>query len=115
MLQTQVIPVRLEDNNLFHIHGYVLGCYSFSGVIAMNGSVSLDRYAIRCAKTGISLARFTERKVAVQFLRWLWDTYGDITDTLLRCYENRETPEDSRILDEINVRSKHETRRYNGE
>lgn len=112
-MQPVPVPVRLEDNSLFHIHGYVLGCYSFGGVIAINGKVVLDRYAIRCAKTGISIAKFTERKVAVNFLRWLWDTYGDISDTLLRCYESRETQEDSRILDEINLRSKHETRRYN--
>ncbi|HET7640948.1 MAG TPA: hypothetical protein VFK47_19725, partial [Ktedonobacteraceae bacterium] len=94
------------------INGYVVGCYSFGGVIKTDNTVSVDRWAIRCAKTGMNIATFTDRFVAVNFLRWLWNTYGDITETLLRCYEYKETSEDSRLMDEINARSKHETRVY---
>jgi hypothetical protein len=114
-MNAEPIPVLLADNSIVHVMGFKVDCYTLGPVILWNGSPNWERTAIRGAETGINIAAFTDKQVALGFLRWLVTTYGDISDTLQRCADGRETAEDRAILDAINERSRHAARVYASE
>jgi hypothetical protein len=104
------ILIRLNNNAVVRGWGYTVGIYTFGPVLTPDLRPNLDRWAIRYAKTGINIATFTDRGVCLRFLRWLCDTYGNISEVWEHCTLRQETPEDTAIVDAINMRSKHVTR-----
>jgi hypothetical protein len=104
------IPVCLKDNRIIYTRGIVHYCWTIGPAYSEQFGFTAGAWSIRSADTGMCVATFTDLKVAAHFAEWLMRTYGDIRQTLIRCYEDAETPEDAAILDAVHARAEHESR-----
>lgn len=104
------INIRLGDDRVIKGRGYEIWIYTFGPILNRWAQPDSSAWAIRHKDTGINIATFTDRSVGLSFLRWLINTYGDISSTLQRCADRQETLEDGEILDAIETRSKHDSR-----
>jgi hypothetical protein len=109
-MHTQLVPVCRANNTTVFTQGEVYGIWSVAPTLFNNAKFTAGAWSVRSAENGMTVACFTEKHVAVNFAKMLIREYGDISQTLRNSYNNAETPEDARLLDEINQRSNHPAR-----
>lgn len=105
------VPMCRPDNRTQLVVGTIVHIWTVGPVKAERGEIySAGAWCVRSLKTGIRIAKFSDFNIALSFARWLWRNYGDITEANIRHFHNAETPEDTRMFDEIEERSQHPTR-----
>ena len=105
------VPLCTPENKIVLVPGVIVNIWTV-GPVACNDYrfFSASAWSVRSLKTGVRTAKFSDFQVSLNFARWLWSNYGDITEANIRHFLNAETPDDTRMFDEINERSKHPTR-----
>ena len=110
-----IVPVLRADDTVIHIRGHVHGIYTVAPICVRYRQFTSAGWTVRCKQTGMSVAKFSNLRIARQFADFLMREYGDISVSLLNSFNRQETEEDAALLDEINVRSMHFTRLKKGD
>lgn len=112
-----IVPVCLKDNQKLYVEGEAIGIWSVAPALGHRGALKIftaAAWSVRSLEVGQTVGCFTERDVAIRFAQMLMREYGDISEAIRNCYNLQETPADTVLFDEIDERSKHQSRVRDG-
>ncbi len=102
-----------KDRTTRRVPGTIIGDYSVSPVLmddCPDDQFSASVWRVSELHYGIAIVQYTDFKVAIAFARYLNKHYGSLKELAKRYVEQSPlTDEDTRILDEIDTKRRHET------